>query len=354
MDKFKEIIFGVLVLPFAMIYAGITSFRLFLYRMRIIRSSQFDIPVITVGNLTMGGSGKTPHVEYLIRLLQPYINVAILSRGYKRKTSGFRFVQTNDNVKTVGDEPLLYKLKYNDIPVAVGENRALAIPQMLSGDSDINTILLDDAYQHIGVKPYINILLTEYEKPFYKDYIFPIGRLRELRNGYKRADIIIVSKCPSDLTVEQRDEFISKINPMSHQMIFFSYIQYGNPYLFANTSKRLVLDEKLEVLMLTAIANENYMFDYLKNKVKNVKSLAFRDHYDFTNFDIGQAESIYNNINSDQKVLITTEKDTTRLLAHRNYILEKNLPLYILPIEVKFYDDSFDHYIKSKLLEFKV
>ncbi len=354
MEQIQSVVFKILSAPLALIYGSVTSFRLFLYRMNIIRSSKFDIPIVSIGNLTMGGSGKTPHVEYIIRQLQPFINTGILSRGYKRKTQGFRFVQATDIVDNVGDEPLLYKLKYNDVPIAVGENRALAIPLMLSGEPHINTILLDDAYQHIGVKPYINILLTEYQLPFYDDYVFPIGRLREYGNGYKRADVIIVTKCPHDLSETNRLRIKNNIKPYPHQEVFFSYIQYGNPYLFSNTAHRILLNANVDTMMLTGIANEHYMFDYLKQHTNSVKSLAFKDHYSFSNFDVAQAKGIFDNIESKNKIMITTEKDTTRLISHREYIVQNNLPLYILPIEVKFFDTTFDHYLKQKLLDFKV
>jgi tetraacyldisaccharide 4'-kinase len=354
MEQLQSIVFKILSAPLALIYGSVTSFRLFLYRMNIIRSSKFDIPILSVGNLTMGGSGKTPHVEYIIRQLQPFINTGILSRGYKRRTQGFRFVNDNDTVDSVGDEPLLYKLKYNEIPIAVGENRALAIPLMLSGAPQINTIIMDDAYQHIGVKPYINILLTEYNLPFSDDYIFPIGRLREYANGYNRADVIIVSKCPQNLTATEKKNLLEKIKPQSHQSVFFSYIQYGNPYLFSNTAQRVTLTASIDTMMLTGIASESYMFEYLKKNTNSVKSLAFKDHYTFTNFDVAQAKGIFDNIESKNKIMLTTEKDTTRLLSHREYILQNNIPLYILPIEVKFFDNDFDHYLKQKLLDFTV
>ena len=195
----------ILLSPFALVYGVAMSIRRFLYETKLMRSSQFDVPTISVGNLSTGGTGKTPHIEYLIRLLQPYINVSVLSRGYKRKTEGFRMVQVDNTVLEVGDEPLQFKLKYPSVPIAVSERRAYAIPQMLYRHPDIQTILLDDAFQHLAVAPYFNILLTEYNFPFNKDFLLPAGRLRDWRKTAAKANVIVVTKCKNDLQLTTPD-----------------------------------------------------------------------------------------------------------------------------------------------------
>ena len=307
--------------------------------------------------MSVGGAGKTPHIEYLIRLLQPYINVATLSRGYKRKTKGFRFVEPRDTALMVGDEPLQYRRKYRGVVVAVAENRAIGIPLILQKYPGIQTILLDDAFQHRSVEPGLNILLSSYENPFYEDYLLPAGRLREYRSGYKRADIIIVTKCPDDISAEEMLEIKEAIQPLEYQRVFFSKYAYAPPYSFYDPRRRIRLEKDMDVILVSAIANTQYLFDYLDEVVEEVHSLDYEDHRIFTERDIEYINTVFQNRPNPKKIIITTEKDATRLDLHRKKISEWKWPLFVLPVEVAFIGESgqvFDQSIKDFLLNYRV
>jgi tetraacyldisaccharide 4'-kinase len=348
---------SVFLSPFALVYGAAVSFRTFLYRTRLLRSSRFDVPTICVGNLSTGGTGKTPHIEYLIRLLQPYINVSVLSRGYKRKSEGFRMVEPQDSVLDVGDEPLQFKLKYPSVPVAVSERRAYAVPQMLYRHPDIQAILLDDAFQHLAITPYLHILLTEYDFPFVKDFLLPAGNLRDWRNTHQKADIIVVTKCPQDIQLSEKQLFIDNIKSLSHQKIFFSYFDYDKPYRLFDPSVSFDLDAETEVLLVCGIARTEYLVSYLSSVVKSVTTLKFEDHRLFSNYDVAQFKRLYEGLTAKKKVIITTEKDATRLNLHHAYIRDNQLDIYVLPVEVNFLfneKEDFDKTIKQALLDFKI
>ncbi len=360
----------ILLSPFALVYGIVVSLRGFLYRSNLMRSSRFDIPTICVGNLSVGGSGKTPHIEYLIRLLQPYINVSVLSRGYKRKTEGFRMVEPENDVTEVGDEPLQFKRKYPSVPVAVGEKRAYAIPQMLYRNPEIQAILLDDAFQHLAVRPYLNILLTEFNEPFTRDYLLPAGRLRDWRHTYRRADIIVVTKCPFHLENVEKQRFINEINPYPYQRIYFSFYDYGTPYSIFNTTPSVFsvgeqasspqfvdLDMDTTVLLVCAIAKADYLVEYLSSKVKSVQTMEFEDHRVFSNYDVAQFKRLFDDMSGHKKIIITTEKDATRLELHKDYLIENQMVIYAIPIEVNFHfneKETFNNDIKKMLLDFKI
>ncbi len=350
----------ILLSPLALLYGIGVGFRSFLYRTNLLKTSRFDIPTICVGNISTGGTGKTPHIEYLIRTLSPYIHVSILSRGYKRKTEGFRLVEVDNTVTDVGDEPLQFKRKYPSVPVAVGERRAYAIPQLLYRHPQIQVILMDDAFQHLAVRSYLNILLTEYDAPFSRDYLLPAGNLRDWRHTYRRADIIIVTKCPLQESKVQHQQLLSEIKPYNHQRIYFSYYDYGQLYpIFYNpeSTHQIDLDMDTEVLLLCAIAKSDYLIDYLASKVKSVKTMEFEDHRLFTNYDIAQVKRLYDGMTAQKKIVVTTEKDATRLELHKDYITENGMNIWVLPIEVNFHFDekeSFNKDIKQALLNFKV
>ncbi len=353
----NNIFFRVLMSPFALLYGGIVKMRQLSYQLQLLRSSRFDVPTIVVGNLSTGGVGKSPHIEYLIRLLEPYINVAVLSRGYKRKTEGFRLVQPENTALEVGDEPLQFKRKYPSVPVAVGERRAYAIPQMLYQHPDIQTILLDDAFQHLAVQPYLNVLVTEYSRPYTKDYILPMGNLREGRSGAERADIIIVSKCPTDMQEAEKQSFIKDINPYSLQKVFFSYYDYATPNHIFDPSVKFELDAETEVLLVTGIARVDYLVENLSQRVKAVTTLAFEDHRIFSNYDVAHVKTLFDQMTGRKKVILTTEKDATRLELHKDYIVDNQLNIFAIPVEVKFLFDeqaAFDEEIKQRLLDFKI
>lgn len=358
----KYLIRTLFLTPLSWLYGGVVAMRAYLYQVQLFKSSKFDIPTIGVGNLSAGGAGKSPHTEYLIRLLSPYIEIATLSRGYGRRTEGFRIVETNASAADVGDEPLQFKRKFPNIVVAVGEKRAYAIPQIVYYQPNIQTILLDDVFQHLAVKPYINILLTEFKRPFFNDFLLPRGYLRESRSGAKRADAIIVTKCPPSVTEAQRQDFLQKINPLPHQQIFFSYYKYNNLYSFLNQENTITLDLNTNVLLVCAIANIDELLTYIKSKSRFVHTLQFNDHRLFTNYDVAQMKAAFDNLHADtpqhcRTIIVTTEKDATRLDLHREYITQNQMPFFVLPIEVDFLFEEktiFDNYIKQKLLSFKI
>lgn len=358
----KNLIRTICFVPLSWLYGAVVALRAYLYRAQFFKSSKFDIPTIGVGNLSAGGAGKSPHIEYLIRLLSPYIEVATLSRGYGRRTEGFRIVETDATAADVGDEPLQFKRKFPNIVVAVGEKRAYAIPQILYYQTNIQTILLDDVFQHLAVTPYINIILTEFKRPFFNGFLLPYGYLRESRAGAKRADVIIVTKCPPSVSPTQRQDFVQKINPLAHQQVFFSYYKYSNLYSFFNQEDTTSLDLNTNVLLVCAIANIDYLQQYVTAQSRFVHTLQFNDHRLFTNYDVAQMKTAFDNLDADKPqhgktVIVTTEKDATRLDAHREYITQNQMPIYILPVEVAFLFDEkdiFDNYMKQKLLSFKI
>ncbi|MGH1434974.1 MAG: tetraacyldisaccharide 4'-kinase [Lewinella sp.] len=346
-----------LLAPFSLLYGLGVSLRNAFYRAGLLKSMTFSVPVISVGNLSVGGAGKTPHIEYLIRLLRDHIQIATLSRGYSRKTRGFLEVERNNNAERVGDEPLQFKRKYPDIGVYVAEDRAFAIPQIVMKKSDTQMVLLDDAFQHRSVKPGVNILLTEYSNRFTQDFLLPAGRLREWRESYERADVIIISKCPQTISQEEKEAIRAEINPLPHQQLFFSYYAYQAPYYQFNPRYRLQLDEKLDVLLICAIAKTDYLIDYLQSQVGSVQSLEFADHHYFNKEDISNLHRSFKKIDTNRKVIITTEKDAMRLELHRDFLIKERLPIFVLPTEVQFHfgeGPQFDEIIRQYLLNFKV
>lgn len=278
----------ILLYPFSLLYAGLISLRNLLYETDLLRSTSFSIPVINVGNLSVGGTGKTPHIEYLIRLLSPYINVATLSRGYKRKSKGFKLVNFKDNAVTAGDEPLQFKTKFPYIPVAVSESRNIGIPMLLKSHPNTQTVLLDDAFQHRSVIPGLNILLTEHDNLFVDDYLLPAGRLREPKASYERANVIVVTKCPNTLSDEQMNDISGRINPYKHQKLFFSKYLYGNPYYIFDRNVTLPLKPENKIVLISAIAKVDYMVSYLEEVAEVENIIKYEDHHYFSSFELEQ------------------------------------------------------------------
>jgi len=318
--------------PFALVYGSLVWLRNRLYDSGFFSSIEFSVPVISVGNLSVGGTGKTPHVEYLIRLLQYQYRVATMSRGYKRKTQGFILADQQSNALRIGDEPMQYHMKFPDVAVSVAEERITGIPTLLQKLPDIDVVLLDDAYQHRSVKPGINILITDFAKPFYEDFILPYGRLRERRTAYKRADIIIVSKCPLDLTKETADRIREKINPLPHQQVFFSGIAYDRPYDFH--TRDTVSLEGTNALLVCCIAKPEPLVAYLQTQTKNLHVLSYPDHHYFLSKDLEEIREAYANWSLPNKVIVTTEKDATRLHLQADKLETLGGRILVLPIKV--------------------
>ena len=246
--------FRILLLPFSLLYWLIIAIRNWLYNKKIIRSTSFGLPIICVGNLAVGGTGKSPMVEYLVRLLKDQYKVATLSRGYKRRTKGYALADDESTALEIGDEPMQFHIKFPDISVAVGEQRLEAIPQLLHDRPGTQAIILDDAFQHRAIKAGLNILLTDYSNLFTRDFYLPTGDLRDLKSEYKRAEIIVVTKCKPDLTVNEKEKITREIRLQNGQTIFFAAIEYGQPYHILNHSG-FPLTENTEVLLVSGIAN---------------------------------------------------------------------------------------------------
>jgi tetraacyldisaccharide 4'-kinase len=352
-QKIFQLVFA---FPFTVLYGIGVMIINYLYKWNIIKSVRFDLPIITVGNLSVGGTGKTPHVEYLIQLLRPYMNVATLSRGYKRKTKGYIAVAPASNAALVGDEPLQFKRKFRDVFVAVAESRTMAVSQIMMDAPGTQVILLDDGYQHRALETSHKILLTAFDDPFFEDFLLPGGTLREWKAGKERADIIIVTKCPVDLSEADKTAFIRKMKPFPHQKVFFSYYKYGLPYAFLNPEIGVNLDETLDAILISGLASSDYLVKHLDKTVNFARILDFPDHHFFKEADLINLKKQYDELKATQKVILTTEKDAVRLELHRDYIIENQLPIFVLPIQVDFLFGEktiFDETMKEFLLNFK-
>lgn len=324
----------ILLFPFALIYGFVIWLRNRLYDSGFMSSIEFSIPVISVGNLSVGGTGKTPHVEYLIRLLEYQFKVATLSRGYKRRTQGFILADEQANALRIGDEPMQYHMKFPEVNVSVAEERMTGIPSLLQKRPETDVILLDDAYQHRSVKPGLNILITDYSKPFYEDFILPYGRLRENRRAYQRADVIIVSKCPPTMSREKAEEMRTRINPLPHQQVFFSGIEYDQPYdLFSREPIGL---SGRNLVLVCGIARPEPLVQYLSETAEEVHVLSYADHHYFLSKDMEEITEACVNWKVDNKAILTTEKDATRLHLQQEKLLALGLPIIVLPIRIYF------------------
>ncbi|MEQ9414753.1 MAG: tetraacyldisaccharide 4'-kinase [Cyclobacteriaceae bacterium] len=341
-------VLSVLLFPFAVIFRIATGIRNHLYSIGHRKSFQFEVPVVNVGNLNIGGSGKTPAIEYLVRLLKGEYAIATLSRGYGRRTRGLRFASSSDNASTLGDEPYQFYRNFSDeVKVVVGEDRAFAIPNILQEYPDTSLILLDDAYQHRSVRPHLNILLTDFEKPFYNDFLLPMGRLREGRKEAQRADIIIVTKCN-----EVVDEAVQK--NVRHEIsqyagdkpVFFSFIQYGGPQPFQQTHVPIAPC----VVLLSGIAKPQPLENYVSANFELIKHFQFKDHHLYTHKDIAQLKNFV--LNQGEKVsILTTEKDMVRLLDPKFSELLGDLDCFFLPIEMDFVKNGveFDKLVRKAI-----
>jgi len=341
-------ILQVILYPIALCYGLAMQVRNWLFDLGIIPSVQFREPVISVGNLTYGGTGKTPHVEYLIRLLLPDMPVATLSRGYGRKSSGFLIASRRSNVRYIGDEPLQYLKKFAELKVAVDERRKRGIQRLLARYPDLKVILLDDAFQHRFVKPGLSILLTDYHRLYHDDYILPSGTLREFRNGAKRADIIIVTKTPKIFSPITRRRIIEDLRPHERQRIFFSYIKYLDPVPVFD-HENLEFPAKISIILLvTGIASDDPLREHLERMCRELVVMKYPDHHAYDTGDVADIARKFNDLPTQKKVIVTTEKDMMRFKTSELGTILKPLPLFYVPIEVDFHGNdkaNFDHEI---------
>ncbi|CAL1518055.1 tetraacyldisaccharide 4'-kinase [Chitinophaga sp. MM2321] len=338
---------NLLLYPFSLLYGLIMWVRNRFYDKGVLTAVEFDIPTIAAGNLSVGGTGKTPHVEYLIRLLKDHYKVATLSRGYNRRTKGYILADENSTAADIGDEPMQFHDKFPDIKVCVGEERMLAIPQLLGDEPDTEVVLLDDAFQHRSIKPGMNILITDYKRLFTRDHVVPFGRLREGRKGYERANCIIVSKCPPDMSVAAKQALEKEINPLPHQQLFFTTLQYGALYDMI-TQQPVIAPASATVLLACGIARPEPLLEALKNSFEQVFLLSFPDHYYYSEKDIAKIKKELSDLPGTDKIVITTEKDAVRLHLLKKTLAEQNLQLAVMPVEISFLfgeADSFNNFI---------
>lgn len=318
MQNLRKILF-----PFSLLYGGIVQLRNKAFDWGWISSKSYDFPVICVGNLSVGGTGKSPMIEYLIRLLSQEYRLATLSRGYKRETSGFHLLSGAETAKEAGDEPLQFKTKFPDVQVAVDADRQHGIAQLMKGSPTPEVILLDDAFQHRKVKAGFSILLTSYDSIYASDCILPAGNLREPKSGAQRADIIVVSKCPGDLSKQKQQEIERKLKINLDQQVFFSYIKYAGSVINKAGKKLLFEELPKNFTLVTGIAKPAHLVDFLKQKNLDFNHLKFPDHHNFSPSELNELQKA--------SFILTTEKDFMRLQAH--FSADK---LYYLPIEQDF------------------
>lgn len=344
--------FRYLLLPITWIYGAIIWLRNKLYDKNILKSASFNFPIICVGNLATGGTGKTPMTEYLIRLLKNDHKTATLSRGYKRKTQGFAIADKDTTALEIGDEPMQFHQKFPDITVAVGEERIVAIPQLLHERPETQVIILDDAFQHRQVNAGLNIILTDHSNLYTRDLVLPAGDLRDVRSSSKRANIIVVTKCKADLSEAEKNTVIAEIKPTADQPVYFTTIVYGKPYhLFTKEEIEVKPDDG--ILLVCGIANPKPLKEHLTKHADSYDLLRYADHHIFHSNDLRDIRQQFKKIKSDKKLVLTTEKDAVRLEKFEQEL--KDFPIYVVPIEHRFlFNDAanFNTEIKTFIKSF--
>ncbi len=342
-----------LLFPLSFLYGFIILIRNKLYDFEILKSTSFQFPIISVGNLEVGGSGKTPTTEYLIRFLQQEFKICVLSRGYGRKTKGFRWVKENDTTEDCGDEPLQIKTNFPDIGVAVSEDRVTGINQI---KEKFELAILDDAYQHRALKPGLSILLFNYHHIFNHRFLLPTGNYREAFKEKKRAEILLVSKCPSHLSKLDREKIAIKIAPLAHQKLFFASVDYAQKLLPLNNKREALsahaINKETKVILLTGIANPAPLFNQIKEKTSHISHFAYADHHPFSLKNIRSLVMAFNELNSNHKMIITTQKDAMRLGDKAFNHLIENLPLYYWPIQMVIPNPEEESLFKNQITNY--
>ena len=335
-----------LLLPFSWLYWLVVKIRNFLFDINILRSFEFDLPIICVGNITVGGTGKTPHTDYLINLLKKNYRTALLSRGYGRKTKGFRIVDETSKVTEVGDEPLQLKLKHNDIACAVHEDRLNGVVELFGAFPDIEVVVLDDAFQHRWIKAGLNILMVDYSRPVYKDFFLPAGNLRDSIAELKRADIVVVSKCAENLRTLEQDTIAQKLKLNPNQKIYFTSVRYGKPKPVFEDSEGCNIFPKANIFALAGIANPK---PFIKQLDENYRLIGYKTFADHHNFSVNEILSIFEDTSNDVK-LVTTEKDAARIRG-LNLASDVKSRIYYLPVEVYFINNDENRF-NSQILDY--
>lgn len=337
----------ILLKPISIVYGWVMAVRNLLFEKGLLKQQEFDIPVITVGNISMGGSGKTPHTEYILDKLSADYHIGMLSRGYKRRTKGFVLATENTHVEDVGDEPYQIYKKFRDrnVMVAVCEKRVVGIEKMREIDPKLDMIVLDDAFQHRYVKPRLSVVLMEFKRPAFRDSMLPFGRLREPMSALNRADIIVVTKCPDNMQPIQKRIFAEGLNLFPYQKLLFSRYKYLTPKAVFREGRNLMprldlndLTDQDTLLSVTGVANPRPFVRQLRNYKAKVKIKRFSDHHNFTQADLQSIEEKYNMMKGRRKFIITTEKDAMRLMNNPYFPHNLRKYIYYLPIRVTFED----------------
>ena len=329
----------ILLLPISLLYHIVLTIRHKLYDWHILRTTRFEKPVICVGNLNLGGTGKTPHTEYLIRLLKNDYRVATLSRGYGRQTKGFKLAEASSTYNDLGDEPLLYFKKFPGIQVAVDEDRVDGVTRLL-GEQGVEVVLLDDAFQHRSISAGQNILLTEYQRLYIDDYLFPAGTLRDVRSAAKRADIIVISKAPKDLSEQEKQQITNKLNTSENQKVFFSYLEHAALQPLNEAAKAFSPEEAEGAFAFCGIGNPKPFVEELKKRYHTVDFLPFGDHHAYKENDMKAVLDWYDKLDGEKKIIVTTEKDASRLTNSPYLCQFERTPLYDLPVTVRFHEEE--------------
>lgn len=339
--RYIRVIFLSILLPWSWLYGVLTYMRNQLYDWGLKKSYSFNnTPIISIGNLTMGGTGKTPCIEYILGLLQPHCYIGVVTRGYHRKTTGYRIAAPNDNAWTLGDEPYQLYCKFaaqgQHTYIAVGEDRVKSIRNLLANHPKTNVILLDDGLQHRRVHSNLNILLTTLQRPFFMDHLLPIGRLREHRQAARRADIVLVTKCPYPLTADKRAYFKQHIIHYTDKEVpvFFTYIQYGSPSSLVTTTHPFTGEEA--VILLTGIADAKPLVQHVCKNYNFIQHFSFQDHHWFSKHDIRRIVAAFHQAPYEKKCILTTQKDSTRLMHPTLAPIIKDVPIFVLPMWMAF------------------
>lgn len=350
MDK-KWMKYRQLLLPLSIIYGIIIWIRNWAFDNQILKSDSYSFPIINVGNIAIGGTGKTPHIEYLIRLLNKDHKLSTLSRGYKRKTKGFIIAKPEHSYEDIGDEPKQIKSQFPEIIVSVDENRRRGIEQLRQITDAPEIILMDDAFQHRYIKAGLNILLTDYFNPYWKDQLLPVGNLRDNKAQVDRAEIVIVSKTPKSISPIKRRIIKTELSLFPYQSLFFTTIQYGELIKIGNTSD-IEIDKSFSVLLLTGIAKSSHLKTHLKTKFAEVNLAKYNDHHSYSESDIKNIIQQFTEIKNSKKIIVTTLKDAVRLKDNSIFANLSNLPIYYQAIEVGFLNEDDKDKFNKKILKY--
>jgi len=329
-----------LLLPISLLYHIVLTIRHKLYDWGVLKETRFEKPVICVGNLCLGGTGKTPTVEYLISILRDKHKVATLSRGYGRKTKGFLMADNQSSYETIGDEPIQYYKKFPDILVAVDEDRVDGARKLLSSPNNAEVVLLDDAFQHRSILAGLNILLTDYQNLYCEDFLIPAGTLRDVRSAAKRAQIIVVSKSPKTIEENEKQQIINKLKPKEAQKVFFSYLEYAPLLPLTEKAKTVSAETADSVLAFCGIANPKPFIEELKKHFQTVDFLHFSDHHVYSGVDLKTLLERFKQLDGEKKIIITTEKDAARLTNSPYFCQFETVPVYVLPVAVRFQEEE--------------